>query len=356
MFVGDEKSFLPAPAGEQSLAQLYGIRTPPSSPAHDVRLWIAKKLTPLQKIIHVGRVATCGTVESAAGLFGAIIRSPVQRRRSARSSRRGRSAAALAPCRCARRHGRGNIANGSPISDLAPMLIALNATLELRRGDQVRKMPLENFFLVTANRIAGGQICASLLVPSLRRVGSACKITKRFDGHFRGAVSFVFESRRQRIGRAGRLRRHGRHSPNAQAVEEKLRGIACGARWLAKASMRSKDSSAHRSARQRQLSQPRRRRSHHQGAGRNRGRGPAIPASWITGYSPMPPNSDVLERRCAHVHKPLPRRWRQACAGQRRMRRYPRADRHAAYRRRRHAGCRRAISIERGAQRAGVVR
>ena len=41
----------------------------------------------------------------------------------------------------------GNIANGSPIGDLAPMLIALGASAELRQGDKIRRLPLENFFL-----------------------------------------------------------------------------------------------------------------------------------------------------------------------------------------------------------------
>ena len=41
----------------------------------------------------------------------------------------------------------GNIANGSPIGDLPPALIALGATLTLQRGDRPRTLPLENFFL-----------------------------------------------------------------------------------------------------------------------------------------------------------------------------------------------------------------
>ena len=41
----------------------------------------------------------------------------------------------------------GNIANGSPIGDGPPALIALGATLHLRRGDARRDMPLEAFFL-----------------------------------------------------------------------------------------------------------------------------------------------------------------------------------------------------------------
>ena len=41
----------------------------------------------------------------------------------------------------------GNIANGSPIGDNPPALIALGAVLHLRRGDDRRSMPLEAFFV-----------------------------------------------------------------------------------------------------------------------------------------------------------------------------------------------------------------
>ena len=40
----------------------------------------------------------------------------------------------------------GNIANGSPIGDGPPPLIAMGATLHLRRGAQRRDLPLEDFF------------------------------------------------------------------------------------------------------------------------------------------------------------------------------------------------------------------
>ena len=41
----------------------------------------------------------------------------------------------------------GNLANGSPIGDAAPALIALGAQLTLRRGPKRRSIPLEDFFL-----------------------------------------------------------------------------------------------------------------------------------------------------------------------------------------------------------------
>ncbi len=41
----------------------------------------------------------------------------------------------------------GNIANGSPIGDLAPLFIALRGTISLRKGEATRKVAIENFFL-----------------------------------------------------------------------------------------------------------------------------------------------------------------------------------------------------------------
>jgi len=41
----------------------------------------------------------------------------------------------------------GNVANGSPIGDTPPLLIALDARLTLRRGDARRTIPLEAFFI-----------------------------------------------------------------------------------------------------------------------------------------------------------------------------------------------------------------
>ena len=41
----------------------------------------------------------------------------------------------------------GNIGNGSPIGDLAPLFIALRGTISLRKGEHTRKVAIENFFL-----------------------------------------------------------------------------------------------------------------------------------------------------------------------------------------------------------------
>jgi xanthine dehydrogenase small subunit len=78
----------------------------------------------------------------------------------------------------------GNIANGSPIGDGAPALIALGAEILLRRGAAQRRLPLQDFYLdYMKNALQPGEFVEALLVPlpgpdtTLR----AYKISKRYD-------------------------------------------------------------------------------------------------------------------------------------------------------------------------------
>lgn len=78
----------------------------------------------------------------------------------------------------------GNIANGSPIGDTPPALIAAGATLVLRHGSAERRLPLEDFFLAYGKQDrAPGEIVTAIEVPkpadplSLR----CYKLSKRFD-------------------------------------------------------------------------------------------------------------------------------------------------------------------------------
>ncbi len=78
----------------------------------------------------------------------------------------------------------GNVANGSPIGDSMPALMALGASMVLRHGESVRELPLESFYLAyqkTARR--PGEFIAAINVPR-RATGTlvrAYKISKRFD-------------------------------------------------------------------------------------------------------------------------------------------------------------------------------
>jgi xanthine dehydrogenase small subunit len=96
----------------------------------------------------------------------------------------------------------GNIANGSPIGDLAPALIALDAQLELRGGDTLRTLPLENFFIAyrRQDRLPG-EFVRRITVPKLKadEAFRAYKVSKRFDEDISavmGAFKFTLDGRR----------------------------------------------------------------------------------------------------------------------------------------------------------------
>ncbi len=78
----------------------------------------------------------------------------------------------------------GNIANGSPIGDLPPALIALDARLTLRRGAERREIKLEDFFLAYGKQDrAPGEFVESVYARRLAAdMRFACyKLSKRFD-------------------------------------------------------------------------------------------------------------------------------------------------------------------------------
>jgi xanthine dehydrogenase small subunit len=78
----------------------------------------------------------------------------------------------------------GNIANGSPIGDTPPALIALGATVTLRKGAGRRTLPLEDFFIAYGKQDrAPGEFVESVYVPrpAPGTLNAAYKVTKRRD-------------------------------------------------------------------------------------------------------------------------------------------------------------------------------
>ncbi len=254
LFVGDTASFFAAPASEQSLGRLYAEHPDATivAGATDVGLWITKKLTPLEKIIHVGRVAELSSIEESPDgyAFGAIV--SLARATPAFGSIDPDIAEVLRrfgsfQVRAAGTVG-GNIANGSPIGDLAPMLIALGAKVELRHGDRIRELPLEQFFLDYGKQDRRpGEFVRRLVVPRLQAAAKfrAYKITKRTDEDISAVLAaFCFTIDSGRIvdatvvfgGMAGIPKR-------AKAVEESLRGLSLSdpKRWRLAAEAVAKD-------------------------------------------------------------------------------------------------------------------
>ncbi len=181
-----------APTSEDELATLAAAHPTATiiSGATDVGLWITKQGRDLPVMIWTGRVA---------GDFAEVSISPGGRRsqifigagvthadaaRALQDPTLGelwRRFAGL-QVRNAGTVG-GNIANGSPIGDLAPALIALDATLHLRLGGEPRDLPLENFFIAYGQQDRRpGEIVVGVSFPVREaRTLSVHKVSKRFD-------------------------------------------------------------------------------------------------------------------------------------------------------------------------------
>ncbi|MGC2783823.1 MAG: xanthine dehydrogenase small subunit [Roseiarcus sp.] len=191
VFVGGEAAFFAAPASLESLAALYA-RFPDATlvgGATDVGLWITKQLRDLKRVIWLGRVAALDAVgesgdgalslgatlalENAAPLLGAIHPdlSELMRRFGSKQVRASGTVG-------------GNIANGSPIGDLAPALMALGGRVVLRKGDKTRALPLEDFFIAYGKQDREpGEFVLAVEAPPLAVLQRyrAFKVSKRFD-------------------------------------------------------------------------------------------------------------------------------------------------------------------------------
>ena len=78
----------------------------------------------------------------------------------------------------------GNVANASPVGDTPPVLLALNATLELRKGASTRTLPIEEFFQTyKKTALDDGEFIVSIFIPVKDRKSTvrAYKVTKRFE-------------------------------------------------------------------------------------------------------------------------------------------------------------------------------
>jgi xanthine dehydrogenase small subunit len=208
VFIGDDERFFAAPGTLESLAAL--IERYPGATivagATDVALWITKAMRELGAVVWLGRVAALReVVETPEALtIGAMASyaavEPMMARLDADlgvlwrriGSRQVRAAGTVG----------GNVANGSPIGDTPPALIALGATLHLRKGGAERSLALEDFFLAYGRQDrAPGEIVVRLTVPKLGpdEAFRCFKIAKRFDQDISavmGAVKLAIDGRR----------------------------------------------------------------------------------------------------------------------------------------------------------------
>ncbi len=156
--------------------------------ATDVGLWVTKGLRDIDTPIFIGDVPELRTItEDAAGvMLGAAVRYAEAHEVLARlhpdlgelvrriGGLQVRNAGTIG----------GNIANGSPIGDGPPALIALSATLVLRRGDQRRTLALEDYFLAYGKQDrAPGEFVERIHIPrpAPDAIVHIAKLSRRFD-------------------------------------------------------------------------------------------------------------------------------------------------------------------------------
>jgi xanthine dehydrogenase small subunit len=190
VFIGTDDYFFAAPANLDSLADLYD-RHPDATivaGATDVGLWITKQLRNLPKIIHIGRARGLDRIEDTGYelIVGATATyAQVEPYFAALDPDLGELLRRLGS-KQVRASGTvcGNVANGSPIGDSPPALIALGARLVLRRGAERREMPLEDYFIDYGKQDRGaGEFVERirLALPDPAREFRCYKIAKRFD-------------------------------------------------------------------------------------------------------------------------------------------------------------------------------
>jgi xanthine dehydrogenase small subunit len=177
----------------RTLEQLVALRTAhPTgcmlSGSTDVGLWVTKHMRPLDNIIYIGQVAelkvmreTDGWIEIGAGInlndaYRALSHHYPE------LSELWRRFASL-PVRNAGTLG-GNVANGSPIGDSPPWMIALGSEVVINGPYGRRSMPLESFYLDYQKKDwQPGEFVEAMRVPLPRpnAVLRTYKLAKRFD-------------------------------------------------------------------------------------------------------------------------------------------------------------------------------
>jgi xanthine dehydrogenase small subunit len=190
LLVGTAESFFAAPRTVESLAALYGAHPDAVliAGATDVGLWVTKQLRDLPRIIWLGRVDGLDAIDDAADAvsFGATVsHAAALPHLAAIDTDLGELMRRFAGVQI-RSVGTigGNIANGSPIGDTPPALIALGSTLTLQCGTTTRVVPLEAFFLGYRRQDRRpGEFVRAVRVPKLgaNERFRCYKVSKRLD-------------------------------------------------------------------------------------------------------------------------------------------------------------------------------
>jgi xanthine dehydrogenase small subunit len=199
----------------------------------DIGLWVTKQMRELDNLVYVGQIAelrkletNADWIEIGAGISVEKAYAEIAKQYPELTEMWQRFASL--PIRNAGTLG-GNIANGSPIGDSMPGLIALGARVIVRGGDIERELPLEDLYLAYQKKdMAEHEFVVGLKVPT--RVGARAnlrfrtyKLSKRFDSDISAvcaAFSFIADGdviREPRIAFGG-MAATPKRALNAEAV------------------------------------------------------------------------------------------------------------------------------------------
>ena len=154
--------------------------------ATDVGLWVTKNLRDLKEVCFIGQIEEMSKINISRNVLNVgasttieVLRQELQKKYPDFSellrrygSMQVRNAATLG----------GNIANGSPIGDSPPALIAIGASILLNRNGKRRKIPIEDFFIRYGQQdLHPGEFIESIEIPLSEKNLKCYKISKRFD-------------------------------------------------------------------------------------------------------------------------------------------------------------------------------
>ncbi len=154
--------------------------------ATDVGLWLTKRLMDLPKVAFLNRIKelkqikiTGDEIRFGAGVTVTEFEQLMQDHHPSFAAMLRRFASTQ--IRNAATIG-GNIANGSPIGDAPPALIALGAVLHLRRGQETRELALEDFFIEYGKQDRKpGEFIQAVSIAKQADNLRCYKLSKRFD-------------------------------------------------------------------------------------------------------------------------------------------------------------------------------
>jgi xanthine dehydrogenase small subunit len=154
--------------------------------ATDVGLWVTKQLRDLENVAFLGaceELKQINITDDAIKIGAGVTMTDV-----------GDAVATAYPsyAEMIRRYGSvqvrnaatigGNIANGSPIGDNPPALIAMGAKLQLQLRDEAREIDIEDFFIAYGKQDRqAGELVTGVTLPRDQSALRCYKLSKRFD-------------------------------------------------------------------------------------------------------------------------------------------------------------------------------